>query len=310
MKHETRSKITQISQIKICVIFDHVSFRQLRQAMRAVVVLITLLSCLAAPEARAHQVIEIGNNLLEVVWEVEPPLAGQANAVVIRVRGKPVSQSGAGKLTLITPLEGMTISGSALPISVQIEPGAGQVAATAWHIYLNDQLVASPPVEQTTVLLQDVADGAYLLKVVLADAAGQEIGAPLTATVTLRDPNAPMTIPPPVSVRYVDLDLSGLAMMLTYREESQPLAFQPLSASSIGQYHAPYTPAAPGLYLLRVQGALDGQPVDAQIALDVVQERAGLPALLAGSGRLWTIVMGLIVGITGLGLWVRSKKSG
>jgi hypothetical protein len=271
------------------------------------VVILVLVGISLVQPAQAHQALEIGDYLVEFVWEQEPPLAGQANAVVLRVRGKPMIQSELGKLTLITPLDGMVISGDVVPVSVQIEPAAG-VSGLTWQLSVDDQRVATPPADQSTVLVQEVAPGAHTVTVALADADQQTVGTPLSTQVTVRGAgNTTMTIPPPLSVNYVAVDLSGLTFEIVHHEEQQPLIFSSIGEGAGGQYRAPYTPAQGGIYLLRVQGVLDDQPVDTQLALDVVRQQTWteqVTNLLRSMG--WWLAAG-VIGLIGVGVWLRIR---
>jgi hypothetical protein len=281
--------------------------------------IVLLLGALKATPTAAHQVLQVGDYIVEYSWEQEPALAGQANALLIGVRGMPVSRSELGKLTLITPLEGMVISGDALPVAVQIKANDGNLTKLTWQIYVDDRLVASPTGEQPTVLVQDVANGAHTVKVALTGADST----PASVQITMRNDaanaggaGAQMTIPPPVSLTYSDVDISSLAFEVVYRGQTQPLPFQPQNVNAFGQHRIHFTPDQPGVYVLQVQGVLDGNPVDAQVVLDPVREltfmqriTAFLPVAMRQSALFWGVIGGVVLGVIALGLRARSQAS-
>jgi hypothetical protein len=267
----------------------------------------------------AHQAIQVGDYIIDTSWEQEPSLAGQANALLIGVRGMPISRSELGKLTLITPLDGTVISGDVLPVGVEIEASDGNLATLTWQIYIDDRLVTTPPADQPTVLVQDVAAGAHTLKVALTGADSTPASVQVTVRGTVTETNnagTQMTIPPPVSLTYSDVDLSGLTLELIYRGQSQSLAFQSQDVNAFGQHRILLTPDQPGVYILQVRGVLDGNPVDAQVVLDPVREQtwmqrvtSRLPATMTQSGIFWGILVVVVLGVIALGLRVRAQAS-
>jgi hypothetical protein len=233
---------------------------------------------------RAHQVLQVGNYLLDYSWRQEPALAGEPNSIVIGVREIPASKGPVGVLTVITPLDGSTVMGDALPVAVEIQPATGDGASglgLSWQIMLDDQVVATPPASQPTVLLQGIAPGAHTLTLQLIgedEASGGNEAA--VVHVTLQAAGSEMVIPPPINVQYSDIDISGLTFELSVRQHRQNLSVETVAS---GQHQASYTPPQAGLYLLKVHGVLDGEPVDAQIALDPVRSPTW-PERLA---RIW-----------------------
>jgi hypothetical protein len=218
---------------------------------------------------RAHQVLQVGNYLLDYSWRQEPALAGESNAILIGIREIPASKGPLGVLTVITPLDGSTVTGDVLPVAVEIQSATNDLTGLSWQIILDGQVAATPPANQPTVLLQGVAPGAHTLALQLIDedkaSADNE---PALVQVTLQAAAEEMVIPPPINVQYSDIDITGLTFALSVREQRQNLSVTTLAP---GQYQITYTPPQAGVYLLHVQGVLDGEPVDAQIALDPVR---------------------------------------
>jgi hypothetical protein len=265
---------------------------------------------------RAHQVLQVGNYLLDYSWRQEPALAGEPNSILIGIREIPASKGPLGVLTVITPLDGSTVTGEVLPVAVEIQSATNDLNGLSWQIMLDGQVAATPPASQPTVLLQGIAPGAHALTFQLIDENEASVdNEPTLVQVTLQAAAEEMVIPPPINVRYSDVAITGLTFEVSVRQQRQKLNVQALEP---GQYLVPYTPTLSGIYLLHVQGVLDGEPVDAQIALDPVRPltwperlaRIGQTAFSRPGSLGWGAIGALAVVAIILGWRLRQAKRG
>jgi hypothetical protein len=272
--------------------------RQFSWSLLAFCTGLLLLWAAGAYPLRAHQVLQVGNYLLDYSWRREPALAGEANSILIGVREIPASKGPLGVLTVITPLDDSTVTGDVLPVAVEIQRAAGDLTGLSWQITLDDQVMATPEASQPTVLLQGIAPGAHTLTLQLIDENEEtEDNQPAVVQVTMQAATGEMVIPPPTNIQYSDVDISGLTFEVSIREQRQRL---PIEALAPGQYQAPYTPTLAGVYLLHAQGVLDGEPVDAQLALDPVRSLSWTERL----AHIWQTMLSRTGSVGGWGIGV------
>lgn len=266
------------------------------------------------PSARAHQVISVGDYVIEYRWLEEPPLVGYANSVFIGVRNIPASKSELGKLTLITPLDGTVTTGDLVPVSVNIQPTAGITQTLHWHIYVDDQMMLMPSFEQPTVVLQGIPNGQHTLKTILSDFSHREVGQMVVARFTVEgSSNQPDDLNPQINVphesstasalppeTYSAIDIGQLQVALITEGQSQILPLQPVAADGPGRYVAPFTPAQSGEHKLKVSGTLAGVAVDTEVTL----ERARTPTIGQRATKFFASPPARILGIALLGIVV------
>lgn len=276
-----------------------------------------LLLGVTAQRAWAHQSIPVGDYLLEYRWLHEPPIAGQENAIFLGVRLVPATHTVLGKLTLVTPTEGMVINGGLLPVSVHIEQAGDPGQVVHWHIYVDDQMVLMPNIDQPTVALQGISNGAHTLKITLSGADHKDVGDPVIAHIVVQGATGGSEItsaqptPTPDPKTYADVDLSGLQVKIA-TGQTQVLPVMRVDSTLPGQYMAAFTPNQSGVYTAALTGTLAGNLVDSQITLEQVREptmsqRLSLLLGLRSVRLVGVIVIGLAVAVIGLQLGRRSR---
>lgn len=228
--------------------------------------------------AWAHQSIPVGDYLLEYRWLHEPPLAGQENAIFLGVRLVPATHTVLGKLTLVTPTDGMVINGDLLPVSVHIEQAGDPGQVIHWHIYVDDQMVLMPNINQPTVALQGISNGPHTLKVTLSGADHKDVGDPVLARIVVQGAagsgeitSAQPTATPDPKV-YTDVDLSSLQVKVATGQTQQILPVVRVDSTLPGQYMAAFTPQQSGIYTVALTGQMAGSVVNSQVTLERVRE--------------------------------------
>ncbi len=261
-----------------------------------------------APRAWAHQSIPVGDYLLEYRWIHEPPLAGQENAVFLGVRLVPATHTVLGKLTLITPTDGLVITGDLLPVSVHIEQAGDLSQVIHWHIYVDDQMVLMPNINQPTVALQGISNGPHTLKVTLSGADHKDVGDPVIARIVVQgaagsgEITSAQPTPTPDPKAYTDVDLSGLQVKVAAGQTQQILPVVRVDSSLPGQYMAVFTPQQSGIYTVALTGQMAGNVVDSQVILERVREPTANQRLSLLLG-LRPVRLGAIVVIALLVVW-------
>jgi hypothetical protein len=298
----------------------------LRKLLRASAAL-AILSLLIAPLAvLAHEAITVGPYTIEYGWSSEPPTAGQDNAIVINISGAEEAHGEAsGTIALLKPTDGETLQGDAFEVAVQIEGVDEHAEGIHWHLYVDDKVLTMAVMDQTTVTVNHLSNGAHTLKAVLADADHTEYGESVTAAITVE--GATSSGEPSVSgleateehghdeTAGINVDVSGLKLELVYGGQTTPLTLQPLKDGTPGQFTAPFTPERAGLYTLKITGKLSGdfgdtdvnvevQPEEVQpgeVATVVVATTANTPSNNFSAGWL---IAGVAVVLAGLGLGI------
>lgn len=296
-----------------------------RFTLRAIATL-TLLALLITPlAALAHEGITAGNYTIEYGWLDEPPVAGQDNAIVINISGH-ADEAGheemEGAISLVTPADGGTIAGDSFEVSVKVEGLDEHAEGVHWHLYVDEKELVMVPVADTTITVNNLANGAHTLEVALAGSDHAEFGEPGQAAVTVE--GATGAGEPTVSgldsaeidshdeAASFNIDVSGLKLELVYGGQTIPLTLEPLHDGEPGQFTAPFKPDRPGVYTLKITGKLTGDFGETEVNAEVEPEEVepgeaappaestgaapsnNLPIILAIGG---VVVVGLALGV-------------
>jgi hypothetical protein len=295
-----------------------------RFTLRAIAAL-TLFALLITPlAALAHKGIAAGNYTLEYGWLDEPPVAGQDNAIILNISGH-ADDAGhdemEGAISLVSPADGGAVTGDSFEVSVQVEGLDEHAEGVHWHLYVDEKELVMVPVDQATVTVNNLSNGAHTLKVALAGSDHAEFGEPAQAAITVEgatgsgEPTVSGLEPAEEGGHEADfhVDISGLKMELVYGDQTFPLTLEPLKDGEAGQFMAPFKPDRPGVYTLKITGKLSGDfgetEVDAEVEPEEVEPGEAAPpaepAASASSGLpTWLVIGGAVVVVAALGVGV------
>ncbi len=281
---------------------------------------LTLLALLITPlAALAHEGITAGNYTIEYGWLDEPPVAGQDNAIVVNISGHADAgghEEMEGAVGLISPADGGAISGDSFEVSVKVEGLDEHAEGVHWHLYVDDKELVMAPVAQTTITVNNLANGAHTLRVALAGSDHAEFGESAQAAITVE--GATGSGEPTVSglepaeeaghgEAEINIDVSSLKVELVYGGQTFPLSLEPLHDGEPGQFTASFKPDRPGVYTLKITGKLSGDFGETEVNAEVEPEEVepGEAATSASSGLpTWLMIGGAVVVVAALGLGV------
>jgi hypothetical protein len=281
--------------------------------------LLGLLALLAAPlSARAHESVTLGDYVVEYGWETEPPVEGQANAIVLTfAHGAPDDNA---SIRFTNPQDGSMVDGDA----VTVELALSDPEHTHAHLYLGDQLLAMGEPGDTHFQITGLPNGAHTLKAATSDDITHlEAHQMATVTITVMNSTAPANSAP-VAAAEGDtgghghgemgemIDVSALTVELVYGGQTTALTLTPRTDNR-NAYRATFTPGRAGLYTLRFGGHLDGHAVSAEVNPEEVAQSAANQSQSASSagGQLTLIIVGVIVVLALVGggvFWFMRKK--
>jgi hypothetical protein len=283
-------------------------FRRLFVCLLAAVLLAA--AATSQPTA-AHEGITVGDYTLEYGWLSEPPVAGQANAIVVNVSGGSHAPSAgapsgasAGPLAITEPADGAAIAGDQLAVTVAPLPEAPE-GNHHWHLYVDGVLATMLPIETLSYTLKGLTNGSHEIAVALSDSRHQDVGTRSRVTVEVTGSSAGDA----PQAGSAEVDLSELTVEIVYGSQARVLVFQPAAGSPTGHFQAALTPARPGQYLLRFAGRVGGTPVDAEVKPEEVLAADALAfpaapgtASASGSAALYAAIAGIVLGLAGVGL--------
>ncbi len=302
--------------------------RIIPRAMGALLLFVFLLIPIAV---LAHEKVEVGNYVIEYGWTTEPPLAGQANAIVINISGKAedTEHLEAGKISIVAPAADSTVQGDKVEVAIKAE-GIDEHDAEAlhWHLYVDERVLTMPPLSQTTVTITGLSNGTHTLEAKLAAADHSEAGAEGRVVITVEgstatgDPAATGGEPMAGDDDHghgeeIEVDVSGLKIELVYGGQTIALTLQPVEGKQ-SHFTAPFTPERPGLYTLRLIGKLQGSLGETEVNVEVEPEEVapaptpvpGEPGSSSGAW-LWFIIGGVVVAALVIGgmILLRRKQA-
>jgi hypothetical protein len=292
-----------------------------RFTLRAIATL-TLFALLITPlAALAHEGITAGNYTIEYGWLDEPPVAGQDNAIILNISGHADAghEEMEGAISLVSPADGGTIAGDSFEVSVKVEGLDEHAEGVHWHLYVDEKELVMVPVADTTITVNNLANGAHTLKVALAGSDHAEFGEPAQAAITVE--GATGAGEPTVSgldsaeidghdeAASFNIDVSGLKLELVYGGQTVPLTLEPLHDGEPGQFTAPFKPDRPGVYTLKITGKLIGDfgetEVNAEVEPEEVEPGEVVPTASASSGLpTWLVIGGAVIVAAALGIGV------
>ena len=130
----------------------------------------------------AHETVTVGDYDIEYGWVNEPVIVNQPNAIVINI-SRHMAMS--GSVSLMSPTDGTTVQSDQTDVSVMFDglPANARDAGVHWHLFIDDQLLAMMPLDQTRVTVTGLTNGSHVLKVRLSDGKHIDFGEPSTVTI-------------------------------------------------------------------------------------------------------------------------------
>jgi hypothetical protein len=246
----------------------------------------------------------------------------QPNAIVINI-SRHLAMS--GSVSLMSPADGAAVQGDQTDVSVMFDglPANAGDAGVHWHLFIDDQLLAMMPLDQTRVTVTGLTNGSHMLKVRLSDGKHIDFGEPSTVTIDVSeapDTGTPAVSDvvalsmdqsgahdhPAVSEAMVDVNVAELRVDVSYGGQTRQLTLQPLGADTPGQFIAPILPTVVGTYTIRFSGKIDGtdiQPIEVEPEEVQGVELLAFPADIEQQGMKTSdllAVAGFIFGLGGL----------
>ncbi|MBM4423300.1 MAG: hypothetical protein FJ030_07895 [Chloroflexi bacterium] len=290
---------------------------------------LTLLALFLTPlAALAHEETTAGNYVIEYGWVNEPPVAGEANALVINFSAKPEEHGHgdvSGTISLVAPADNSAAQGDRLEVTIAVE-GIDEHDAESlhWHLYADDEELIMLPLSQTTATVTGLSNGEHTIKVAIAGSDHSEIGEPAQAKITVEGSLA-MGEPMVEGVEAggmdhssgIQVDVSALKVEMIYGGQTTALTLQPLEGGNPGHFTAPFTPERPGVHTLRLTGKLSGDMGETDVDVTVAPEEvAPSPESLAAASSasagipVWVYVVGgvVIVAVVAVGVFALGRK--
>lgn len=255
---------------------------RLSRRITGAVIGVLLAGLLAGKAGQAQEVTVIGDYQLHFRWLHEPAIVQQPNAVVVTVSK---IQPGAALPTpavtasfgvnFLLPLTNTVLTEDDVKVQVQltgIDPN--RAGNYQWSLYLDGQLQLISGVGQTGYILPDVAPGAHVLTATVVGGEPVGLGAvgmttfqvelPIPAATSNTQAATPTTAENNAEERGLEL-----TVLIEYAGVTQVLYLEPSPESN--QYSARLTPTQAGAYGLRLQGKVQGEPLDLAVELPPVQ---------------------------------------
>jgi hypothetical protein len=275
---------------------------------------LTVLALLIVPLAVfAHSAVNAGNYTIEYGWATEPPLAGQANTLVINIGPKLGDTT--GSISVTSPADDSTVQGDKVDVTIQVVGLTAAEANMHWHLKVDEQTLSMSPISKTTVTVSGLSNGEHTIEAILATEDHSELGKPNHAKITVESSSAnggamvmdAGTMTMGGGNEELTVDVSAFKVEMVYASETTALTLKPVEGGEPGQYTADFTPTRAGLYTLKMSGKLSGSLGESEVSVEVTPEEVTpsaeataapliSPAPAAATDTtLWYIVGGVVV---------------